>query len=102
MPEILRIFWGIGLVAIIHCLVFIICSIILGSLINTPMASMAASIAIFGIFCIGFAQVLYIIPLIIYLVNRKASGLVKGVIIGALLTALINGVCWVFLYTASE
>lgn len=101
MPEILRIFLGIGLVAIMHFLAFFIGSVILGIVINTPIVGMAANIAIFSIFGIGVAQLIYIIPLIIYLARRKAWALMKGVIIGAIFTALLNGGCWFFLYTVS-
>ena len=37
----------------------------------------------------------------IYLVRRKAWGLMKGVIIGAIFTALLNGGCWVLLHTVN-
>ena len=101
MPEIFRIFLGIGLVALMHFLAFSISSVILGIVINTPIASMAASIAIFGIFGIGVAQLIYITPLIIYLVLRKDWGLMKGVIIGAIFTAFLNIGGWLFLYTVN-
>lgn len=101
MPEVLWIFLGIGLVAILHFFAFTISSVILGIVLNTAMASIAAKIAIFSIFGIGVAQLIYIIPMIIYLAGRKAWGLMKGVIIGAIFTALLNGGCWFFLYTVS-
>ena len=46
MPEIRRVFLGISLVAILHFLAFMIGSVILGIVINTPVAGMAANIAI--------------------------------------------------------
>ena len=100
-PEILRIFLGIGLVAIMHCFVFMIGSVIFGLVINTPLAIMAAHIAIVSIFGIGVAQLIYVVPLIIYLVRCKAWGLMKGAIIGAIFTVLVNGGCWIFLYTVN-
>ena len=101
MPEILLIFLGMGLVAITHFLAFAIGSVILGIVINTPLMEMVANIAIFSIFGIGITQLVYIIPLIIYLMRRKAWALMKGVIIGAILTFLLNGGCWFLLYTVS-
>ena len=101
MPEILRIFLGVGLVAIMHFLAFSIGSVILGIVINTRLVGMVANIAIFSIFGIGIAQLAYIIPLIIYLARRQAWALMKGVIIGAILTFLLNGGCWFLLYAVS-
>ncbi|MEQ9235604.1 MAG: hypothetical protein RIG66_16145 [Coleofasciculus sp. E2-BRE-01] len=37
-----------------------------------------------------FWQLLYVIPLIIWLKHRRKMGMMKGVIIGAVLTALLN------------
>jgi hypothetical protein len=41
-----------------------------------------------------FWQLLYVIPLIIWLKRRRKMGMMKGVIIGAVLTALLNGSCY--------
>ncbi|MBW4540980.1 MAG: hypothetical protein KME43_17775 [Myxacorys chilensis ATA2-1-KO14] len=43
----------------------------------------------------GVAQLVYVIPLVIYLNRKRQFGLMKGVIIGAVLTALLNGGCWI-------
>ena len=42
-----------------------------------------------------FWQLLYVIPLILRFQRRRQFGLMKGVIIGATLTALVNGACFV-------
>lgn len=52
---------------------------------------------LYAVFGIGISQLLYVIPLIIRLKQRQEWGLMKGVIIGAVLTALLNGGCWLFL-----
>jgi len=51
-----------------------------------------------GVWIIGamgflFWQLLYVIPLIIWLKRRRKMGMMNGVIIGAVLTALLNGSC---------
>jgi hypothetical protein len=40
---------------------------------------------------IGFAQFLYIIPLLVILSYRSQGGIMKGIWVGAGLTALLNG-----------
>jgi hypothetical protein len=40
-----------------------------------------------------FWQLLYAIPLILWLRRQQKLALMKGVIIGAVITALLNGVC---------
>ncbi len=45
----------------------------------------------------GLTQLIYVIPLVLWLKKRERWGLMKGVIIGAVITALLNGGCWLFL-----
>jgi hypothetical protein len=56
---------------------------------------------LFGSFfgCLGIAQLIYVIPAIFILRRRRNFTLVKGVIIGAVVTALLNGGCWLFVYS---
>ncbi|NJM47114.1 MAG: hypothetical protein HC860_13910 [Alkalinema sp. RU_4_3] len=46
------------------------------------------------IFGIGIAQVIYLVPLGLYLNHRGKHELVKGMAIGGLITALLNGACF--------
>jgi predicted membrane-bound dolichyl-phosphate-mannose-protein mannosyltransferase len=43
---------------------------------------------------IGLSQLIYIIPLAISLKQQRQKYWMQGVIIGACITALINGGCW--------
>lgn len=49
---------------------------------------------IYAVFGLGISQLLYVVPLIIRLKQQQRWGLMKGVIIGAVITALLNGACW--------
>ncbi|BAU06939.1 hypothetical protein NIES592_13090 [Fischerella major NIES-592] len=49
------------------------------------------------IFWIGITQVIYIIPVLLRLKRQEKFALMKGVIIGAIFTALLNGGCWIWL-----
>ncbi|NEO37044.1 MAG: hypothetical protein F6J90_12285 [Moorea sp. SIOASIH] len=51
----------------------------------------------FGLMGIGISQLIYVIPLIIRLRQQQRWEVMKGVIIGAVLTALLNGGCWLFI-----
>ena len=46
-------------------------------------------------------QLLYVIPVCLYLRRRQRFALMKGVIIGAVITALLNGGCSLFFYFQS-
>jgi hypothetical protein len=46
---------------------------------------------------IGLWQNIYVIPLIIWLRSKGRFPLMKGVIICAIITALVNGGCWLLL-----
>lgn len=53
----------------------------------------------FAVLGIGLFQLLYVIPVVIWLNRKRKWGLMKGVIIGAVITALLNGACWIWLDT---
>lgn len=43
---------------------------------------------------IGLVQLIYVVPIALWLSRRRQFALMKGVIIGAVLTALANGGCF--------
>lgn len=47
---------------------------------------------------IGLTQLIYVIPIVFWLKRRQRWGLMKGVIIGAILTALLNGGCFLWFF----
>lgn len=46
---------------------------------------------------IGIVQLLYVIPLAIHLKRQEKIGIMKGVIIGAIITIFLNGGCWLWM-----
>lgn len=45
---------------------------------------------------LGITQLLYVIPLVLWLNRKRRFTTMKGVIIGAVFTALLNGACYLF------
>jgi uncharacterized membrane protein len=88
--ELLEIIWGILLLFFCHFFVLL-------------FLFMFSNIAFIGgfnmIFVIGFplSQLLYAVPLAIDLKRQGKIGQMKGVIIGAVITALIYGGCFLLL-----
>lgn len=66
-----QVFLGIGLLAVLHCLLFLF-----------PV----------GFFFIGVVQIVYAIPAI--LIFNKRTGIVQGLLIGAGITFLVNAACF--------
>lgn len=63
------------------------------------IGSIFGGYSIIGVWIVGaagflFWQLLYVLPLTIWLKRRGKIGLMKGVIIGAVITALVNGACY--------
>jgi uncharacterized BrkB/YihY/UPF0761 family membrane protein len=57
-----------------------------------------------GVWIVGVAgffvwQMLYVIPLCIWLRRQQRLAMMKGVIIGAVITALLNGSCFLIIFT---
>jgi Na+/proline symporter len=68
---------GIGLLLLLH-------------LIQIPLAVMSVGVSLVAI---GLSQLLYVIPAIIIYRRKNRPGMVKGLIIGAAITFLLNGAC---------
>jgi hypothetical protein len=95
MTELGKILSGFFLVIGLH-----IAAVLIGGLIGSIASFLGiysiASILLFAALGIGITQIIYIIPLIIWLIRQRNWGLMKGVIIGAVITALLNGGCWLW------
>ncbi|NEQ49978.1 MAG: hypothetical protein F6K11_07585 [Leptolyngbya sp. SIO3F4] len=94
--ELEQIFIGFGLLLGCHfaagMLIYIV-SLIIGPLLGFHyFAGVIATGSIIGFM---FVQLLYAIPMIIRFRQRRKFGMMKGVIIGAFLTALVNGGCFI-------
>ncbi len=81
-------------------LVFVIILAILFSVIMMVIAvntkSSMSAIPADAVFFIGASQLVYIIPIILILIRNKQYDMMKGVITGAVLIALLNGSCFMF------
>jgi hypothetical protein len=64
------------------------------------IGAILTQICFFGIAGIGIFQILYIIPYILKLNRDGNFAMMKGVIIGAVIVALLNGACWLSLINA--
>ncbi|MBD1927096.1 hypothetical protein H6F74_12690 [Trichocoleus sp. FACHB-90] len=58
-------------------------------------------IGVIALFYLGLFQILYVIPLVFWLKRQQRWGLMKGVIIGAVITALLNGGCFLWWFSAT-
>lgn len=64
------------------------------SAISSSLSNIVGFLMVYSLLGIGLSQLLYVVPVTIILNRRRQWGLMKGVIIGAVLTALLNGSCW--------
>ena len=90
----LNVFIGIMATFISHAVVLTL----LGILANFLDSSTLGGIAFFGLFGIGIAQLFYVLPLTIWLSRKGRNDTMKGVLIGAAITLLLNGGCFVLLW----
>lgn len=96
--ELVEILKGMGLLLLYHILAgFII--FIMGFIIGMFFGGYI----FLGIWALGgasffFVQLAYVIPLVLRLRRQGKIGMMKGVIIGATITALLNGTCSLMLY----
>lgn len=69
----------------------------IASVISSSLTNIIGFLMIYSLIGIGLSQLLYVVPVAIVFNRRRQWGLMKGVIIGAVLTALLNGGCWLVL-----
>ncbi len=86
--ELNQIILGIIMLLIMHSAVLVIL-VILAYIIRLFNTLLAANI-ILPIFYIGLLQLLYVIPAVIWLRQKQQWGRMKGVLVGAGITALLN------------
>lgn len=95
-PEWRDIVLGIGLSFFMNIAFVLICIILIsiGSAISA-IGNFTAFLS-FLIIGIGLSQLLYVIPTVINLKRKQKWGVMKGVIIGASITALLSGGCFLW------
>lgn len=103
--ELTEIFSGILFVTTMHAMaiVLILWTVVFIISVSTPTinSSRWSPLIIFPSFYIGIFQLLYVIPVTIVLKVREQFGLMKGVIIGAVITALLNGGCLLYILSTA-
>ncbi len=92
--EFIGIIYGILLLLGMHAIA-IVAIFILGFVLfsNTPGYGILA-FWIYAAFSFSLIQLLYVIPVVVKLKQRQKWGIMKGVIIGAVITALVSGGCF--------
>jgi hypothetical protein len=78
---------NIGLIALIF---------FIGSLVENAVPSVGM-LLLYSLMGIGLLQLIYVIPRVLFLKRQARWAKMKGVIIGAVIVALLNGGCWFIL-----
>lgn len=86
---------GILLVLVMH-IIAIGAIVLLGLILPFFIKEPYISLAVYLYAGAGFSliQLIYVIPVALRLKRQERWGMMKGVIIGAVLTALLSGGCW--------
>jgi len=93
--EAVNIFLGIALLIGMHIVALLVIGL-LGFIVSTiyPATYAALILWMYGIGGFLFWQLIYVLPVSLWLKRRGNQGMMKGVIIGAVITALLNGACF--------
>jgi len=86
-----------GLSLLLGCHLMAASTIFVLGFILSPILGNYSFLSVWIIGAMGFLfwQLLYVIPLVLRFQRRGKIGMMKGVIIGAVFTALVNGACYV-------
>ncbi len=88
---------GIGLSLFLNIAFFLVCGLLRSFLIPIPGLGFLDTFFSLAIIGIGLSQLLYVIPIVISLKRQEKWGEMKGLIIGAVITFLLSGGCWLLL-----
>jgi len=94
-PEVAK---GFGLLLLMHLLFFAALNLLIRIATENQRSYLIQSWDI-PLFFIGLLQLIYVLPACAYFRRRQQLEIIKGITIGATLTAIINGGC--FLYIAA-
>lgn len=101
------IFLGIGLLLMCHLIAFVVFAVLVSAIsaltsgmILPAQFNNLGILATIALLAWGVTQLIYVIPLVVVLARRRRYGIMKGVIVGAVLTALLNGGCWLYFTNA--
>jgi uncharacterized membrane protein YcgQ (UPF0703/DUF1980 family) len=88
--EFKNIFAGISLLFGIHFSVFFLLGTLAYFVSTLSRTYIIGQFIVYGFFYIGLFQLLYVIPTIIWLKRKQYRGIVKGTIVGAVITVMLN------------
>lgn len=95
--EIIEILKGIFLILGCHLLAGLIIFVLISTRSNTQGGLSSYGVLFFGLAGFFLWQLFYVIPLTIWLKRQGKTGMMKGVIFVAVMTALLNGACFLSL-----
>lgn len=98
MPAVFKVILGVFMTFGLHVVVWLLLVIVVSYLTYIPALSSLSFVWTLGIVSLGLSQLFYIIPLVLYLARRRKFSWMRGVIIGATMTALLNGGLLVMVY----
>jgi hypothetical protein len=97
--EILYIWIGIFLLGLCHIAYLMLVGLITYLSTILPISNMLSVWMGISVLGIALTQVLYVVPLCLYLGTRQQHYVLMGVLIGAVLTLLLNGGCFVLFFS---
>lgn len=99
--EVTDIISGVFMVLGMHVLAIVTGTIIayLSIFIGGKLSSVISTILLYALLVIGLSQLVYVVPTILWARSQQKWELMKGIIIGAVFTALLNGGCWLLIGT---
>lgn len=99
--EAIQLIGGFMEVMIVNFLLIVLLFVLAAILSSSPavlsFSPSAANLPLYGLGGLGVLQFSYVVPRSLYLRRRQRWARLKGVIAAAVIVALLNGGCWVFM-----
>ncbi|MEM6449228.1 MAG: hypothetical protein AAF703_02835 [Cyanobacteria bacterium P01_D01_bin.105] len=98
-PHIAQVLAGMAVLVMVHIVLGFLTYLLALGISSLSSSSPLLVVLLFGVLGIGISQLLYVIPLCIWLSRKRQIGMRNGAVIGAVLTALLNGSCFIYFWS---
>ncbi|NEP18308.1 MAG: hypothetical protein F6J97_15620 [Leptolyngbya sp. SIO4C1] len=97
MPTSLKVFLAASLTLLVNLTLWLFCFFTLISVIELLNFTWLRTGLLLFLFAPGLCQIVYLLPVYLYLAYKKQLALLNGLVVGTVLTALINGGSWLMI-----
>ncbi len=97
MPRVAQLFIAAGITLLANLVVWFLAFNLVGVTFERVLPAAINNYLSIVLFGIGLGQLLYLLPVALYLIWRRRWVWFQGLVLGAVITIFLNGGCWMLI-----